>query len=212
MAEPANYPLAWPPGRPRTKTRRKGQFSEQNGTRTVPVSLSTAVDRLEDQVTRLGGVYFILSTNIQPRLDGRPAGGRASPEDPGVCAYFRLKNQPYAMACDTFTDVAQNIAAIAGHIEATRRIERYGVATAAETLQAFVALPPPAPAIAHGDRPWRQVLGFAADFPGYGLTDDDIADLIATRYRAKARSCNEGALQELNVARDAALAELRTTA
>ena len=40
--------------------------------------------------------------------------------------YFHLKKQPYAMACDRYTTVADNLAAIAAHIDAVRAIERHG--------------------------------------------------------------------------------------
>lgn len=214
MSDPTRYPLAWPAHRPRRPARQRiaGQFSEAaEGGKTQRVSLPSALDRIEDQVRRLGGIYPILSTNIEPRLDGRPRAGTAAPADPGVCIYFRLKDAPYAMACDTFTEVSQNIAAIAAHIEATRRIERYGVATAAETLQAFSALPPPpAAVIALGNGPpWRETMGFPTDFPPPGLGPDEIRDLLTTRYRSKAKGRNEPELKDLNRARDAAQAELK---
>lgn len=190
----------------------RGEFTEASeGGKPKRITLGGAIGRLEEQVQRLGGVYPLLSTNIEPRLDGRPRGGAAPPADPAVCLYFQLKGAPLAMGCDKFTEVAQNIAAIAQHIDATRRIERYGVATAAETLQAFSALPPPKPeviALGYGAKPWREVLGFGTDFPGAGLSKDDIRDLLATRYRTKAKGSNEPELKDLNQARDAAFAEL----
>ena len=135
------YPLAWPAHRPRRKAseRVRGDFSETvaGSAKSRPVSVSTAYDRLERQVELLGGVYFLLSTNLELRKDGVPRRDRGSPADPGACVYFQLKGSPYALACDTYTDVGQNIAALANHIDALRRQERYGVATAAESLRAW---------------------------------------------------------------------------
>jgi hypothetical protein len=48
--------------------------------------------------------------------------------------------------------VAQNIAAVAAHIEATRAIERYGVASVADMFTGFQSLPAP------GSKPWWQIL------------------------------------------------------
>lgn len=138
---PQNYPLTWPSHRPRTKPadRRRGDFVANS----KAITLSAAVDKLDDQIERLGGHSALLSSNIELKMDGRPRADRAPPADPGVCIYFVLKAKPMAMACDTFTTVQQNVAAIANHIDAVRRQARYGVASAEESLQAFEALPAP---------------------------------------------------------------------
>jgi hypothetical protein len=206
MTPADRYPLAWPVGRPRkpAKDRARGDFTASNRR----ITFEAAVARLEDEITRLGGAYPILSSNLELRLDGRPRVD-SKPPDPGVCLYFRIKDEPYAMACDTYTEVAQNVAAIAEHVKATRLIARYGVATAAEALQAFRALPPPGGGVPTA-RPWRAVLGFAASFPSVDLTRDEVLPLIDRRYRNKAAelAADQDALSELNVARDQARREL----
>lgn len=209
---PARYPLAWPKGRPRRKVadRVRGDFSMKSGDKTVRVSVEAACGRLEEQVERLGGIYPVLSTNLELRMDGRPRVDRGQPADPGVCLYFAIKTTPYAMACDTYDSVAQNVAALAAHIEATRRIERYGVATAAETLQAFSALPPPPPGKgvielpqATPSRPWWEIFGV--------MREQADEETVAALYRAKARKLGaaDPALLDLNLARDAAVAEIK---
>lgn len=207
-AEPTRYPLAWPAHRPRRKAsaRVRGQFGElvdDSSRKSKPVSLATACARLEDQVGRLGGIYPLLSSNVELRMDGRPRADRGMPTDPGVCLYFHLKGAPYAMACDTYTEVAQNIAAIASHLEAMRRIERYGVATATETLQAFQALPPPPREVPR--TPWWEVFGVSPE-----TLDPEVIQAI---YRVKARQAGtEPALLELNLAREEALAAINARA
>lgn len=209
MSAPSRFPLVWPKGRPRTKDRRRGDFSMTvEGGKARRVNMATAAERLEDQITRLGGVYAILSTNVELRMDGRPRADRAAPADPGACVYFQLKGEPYAMACDTFDSVEQNIAALAAHIEATRRIERYGVATAAETLQAFSALPPPKPGTgvielpqAQPSKPWWAVLGIERR-----AADEETVNAV---YRVRVRGASEAQLLDLNLARDAALAAIK---
>lgn len=177
---PKNYPLTWPSHKPRRRRadRLRGDFSA-DGKR---ITLDAATDRLEAEIQRLGGVYPLLSSNVELRMDGRPRADRSPPADGGVCVYFQIKGTPYAMASDTYREASQNIAAIAETIKASRMIERYGVVAAAETLQAFAALPPPAPggrAIEQGapPRPWHEVLGImpsAAD-----------KETILALYRAK---------------------------
>lgn len=155
---PTAYPLAWPIGRPRCRPnmRRVGEFGTVlrsrppeplNGARKAPkpkpVTLTEACERLATELDRLNGMGAILSTNVELRVDGRPRSGRPEPTDPGAAVYFRHNGKPVVLACDTYTQVAQNIAAIAAHIDSMRRQERYGVATMEQMFTGFLALPPP---------------------------------------------------------------------
>jgi hypothetical protein len=193
---PSAFPLSWPMGKPRTpwQNRVKGHFTASE----KAVSRSDAMKRLEQQLALLGAIYPIVSSDMELRRDGQPHLGRAEPSDPGVCVYFQLDRKPYAMACDKFDRLAQNLAAIAQHIEATRRIERYGVATAAETLQAFQALPAPA-----APRSCWQVLGLA---PGAAAGDIQAAfrRLSADRHPDRPGGSHD-AMSELTAARETAL-------
>lgn len=222
MSAPQRYPLAWPIGRPRTPVgkRRGGNFKRSEDTgkgwrQARELTIAMAVERLEAEVDRLGGRYAVLSTNVETRIDGRPRSDRSAPSDPGVALYFTMGGEPYTMACDTYSSVAQNIAALAAHIAATRAITRYGVATAAETLQAFAALPPPTSGPAPtGEARWWRVLNITpADHPP-DLGPADVARLVINgcyRKEAKAVLANglgDTALARLNIARDEGLATL----
>jgi hypothetical protein len=187
------YPLTWPSHKPRTpwQRRRRGTFVAGD----KPITRVEAAKRLKREVAALGGIYPLISSDLILRGDGEPHLGKPEPTDPGVCVYFQMGGQPYAMACDTFDSLAQNMAAIANHIDATRRIERYGVATAAETLQAFQALPAPTT--------WRDVLG--------GPATRLEATAAYRRLAADAhpdRGGSDERMAELNAARDAALKAL----
>lgn len=208
---PARYPLAWPAHRPRTpwQKRKPGQFKADERR----ITRVQAMRRLSDEVTRLGGQNLIVSSDLVLRADGQPHMGKPEPTDPGVVAFFVLKGEGVSLPCDTFDSLAQNIAALAAHIEATRRIERYGVASSSETLQAFMALPPPD--AAPTARPWRAVFGFTAHFPE-GLSRTEAEAVIKTRYRERATTAHpdvaggsEAAMADLNRARDEALAEVK---
>ena len=155
---PTAFPLAWPSARRRTDTvlRRAATFgtSKRNTSGIkAPLTVADARQRLQDELDRIGAKAAVLSTDVELRLDGQPRSGR-EPDDPGVAVYFRLAGRPHCMPCDTYTRVADNIAAVAAHIEATRAIERHGVASVAEMFSGFVALPA-APR-------WHDILGCSA--------------------------------------------------
>lgn len=200
--DPTRYPLAWPShkGRTRWQDRKSGKFRSEN----TIITVARALARVDIELNRLGASYPLISSNLELRVDGRPRSDRGEPGDPGVCVYFMLKGKPYAMACDSYDRVAQNIAAIAAHLEASRAIERYGVATAAETLQAFTALPPPSGA--KPKRPWWEVLGVQRD-------GADV-DGVKAMFRSKAnkahpdRGGTADAMSELSEALREALAEV----
>lgn len=200
------YPLQWPNGRPRTRERKRASFGTKNyggGWGRKELSVSDAVRRLQDEIDRLRVTDYVLSTNLALRLDGLPRSDQRAPADPGVCLYFKLKGKPHALPCDTYDRVADNIAAIAKHIEATRAIERYGVATMEEMFTGFAALPAPG-----SKRPWREVMGLPHDWRG-GPSD------VETQWRLAAKNVHPDrpggsheAMAALNAAKDEALKEL----
>lgn len=194
---PQRYPLAWPAHRPRRRwqDRVKGDF--QAGGKLITLA---AADKLEDQIERLGGKYPILSSDIELRMDGRPRADRSPPADPGACVYFELKGRPMAMACDAYTSVQMNMAAIANHIDAVRRQARYGVASAEESLQAFQALPAP------GGNHWTATLGLSRGEATPGAVKAAHRRLLAGAHPDQGGSHDR--MAELNAARDAALKDV----
>lgn len=196
MEAPCAFPLAWPAGKPRTPhyQRKAAAFKREGGRLSVAAGLA----RVEGEVARLGGRHLLISSDVPVRLDGRPRSGQPQPQDPGVCVYFQLNGEPYAMACDRYTSVADNLAAVAAHIDATRAITRHGVATAAETLRAFLALPDPTTSVI---RQWWEVLGLSAR-PAPSEVDAAYRRLAAERHPD--RGGTDAQMAELNCARDAA--------
>ena len=148
------YPLTWPEGWPRTKNRLPARFGQyRQGGGTTPVSVATAVDRLQSELDKLPAVQIVLSTNIELRLDGTPYSNRPEPADPGAALYFRIFRADTVLASDKWTRVADNIAAIAAHIGALRGIDRWGVGSLEQAFRGYAALPPPT------TMGWRDVLG-----------------------------------------------------
>ncbi|MEP7304176.1 MAG: J domain-containing protein [Acidobacteriota bacterium] len=196
------FPLEWPVGWKRTAAARRleapfGTKRTSNGRLTVQL----ATTRLELEVDRLGARNPVLSTNVSLRLDGRPRSDE-NPSDPGAAIYFSFKGKANVLACDRFRTVADNIAAIAGHIEALRRVERYGVGTIEQALAGYKALP------ADSAANWRAVFGF-------GVEARVTVDQVDTAYKslAKAKHPDVGGTEvemaHLNRARDYALMELQ---
>lgn len=204
------YPLQWPNGRQRRPAsarkptrfnRKERQYSSFNPNcswmATSNITVADARRRLQEELDRIGARYPVISSNLETRLDGMPRSGQREPSDPGVAVYFELGGQPHCLPCDTYTTVAGNIAAVAAHIEATRAIERHGVASVREMFSGFAALPAP--------KSWWEILGVSAAAR---------RDEINKAFRAKALKLHPDAggsdaqMFELNRAREEAMKAL----
>lgn len=197
----SRFPLEWPAGWKRTQShmRQHAAFSTKS-TADRRMTIYVATERLEREIDRLGGSRPTLSTNVSLRLDGRPRSDE-EPRDPGAALYFTFKGRATVFACDRFTRVADNIAAIAAHIDALRRVERYGVGTLEQALAGYKALP------ADTAANWRAVFGFSED---QRVTLDE----LDSAFKARAKTAHpdlggtDDAMSHLNRARDYAHLEL----
>ena len=157
MSIPA-YPLQWPSGWKRTEPHRRLRASFGTNSRTYGrsrerLTVAEARERLSRQLDQLGARYVTLSTNLELNLNGQPRSGQREPDDTGVAVYFRLNGKDMALACDRWDRAADNIAALAKHIEAMRGMDRWGVGTAAQAFAGYEALPAP--------DPWWKTLGLS---------------------------------------------------
>ena len=219
MSERKAFPLSWPDGWRRAKSREHARFGKQtteysqvgqdgkrsSWTRSKTLSVADAVHRVLTELERMGihDDDIIISTNVRLRLDGLPRSDQ-EPSDPGVAVYWQKKGQPAmrCMAIDRYKRVADNLAAVAATLEAMRAIERHG---GAEILNraflGFAALPEKA------SQPWREVLGIAPEV-------SPTPDLIQDRYRTLVKVHHPDAggqsddFQRIVQARDAALMEM----
>ena len=214
MSERKAFPLSWPDGWRRTKSRSHAAFNKTKEPRyneqrqaiyqeKMRLSVADAVHRVLIQLDRMGikDDDIIISTNVPLRLDGLPRSDQ-EPSDPGVAVYWQKKGQPAmrCMAIDRYYRVADNLAAGAATLDAMRAIERHG---GAEILNraflGFAALPEKA------SQPWREVLG---------IETNPTLDLIETRFRSLVKVHHPDAggdrqkFEEIMQAREAALMEL----
>ncbi len=151
------YPLEWPIGRPRTESwkRSKSAFTA--------LSFAKTRDDLIAEIRRFGARDVVLSTDVPLRGDGIPMAGLPQPRDPGVAVYFSLSGETsksprryYAIACDGYKKVEENMRALVHTIASMRTIERHGSSQLLEqAMSGFAALP------AKGESgSWWSVLGF----------------------------------------------------
>ncbi len=188
------YPLAWPHQFPRLKEREKGKFqtSLAGALKNVEKSLQMFANDSDKDLTNL-----VISSNVTL--------GVMRPEDPGVSVWFTWDGLQVCIPVDRYTSVEGNLQAI-HHIIEARRVElRHGsLALIKASFQGFLALPAPTKG-----RPWREVLGFGAD---YKVS----AELVKERYRSRASQAHpdkggtDASMAELNQARDEALKELKS--
>lgn len=162
------YPLSWPIGRPRAKSREAAPFhAKATETRTRPSgekytisktrvrSISEGVRAVAEELRRFGASGVVISTNVKPTLSGTPSRETPKGNDPGVAVYFRLNGQPHAIAVDKWDRVADNLTAVSKHIEAIRGQLRWGCADVAQVFAGFRALP-----AVGAPKPWWTIMGF----------------------------------------------------
>jgi hypothetical protein len=195
--------------------RTEGRFTTKrySGSRQEPVTVAEAVDRLLNELQRMavGERDITISTNVEPTLTGRPRSGERKPADPGVAVYWRDMGQNRCMAIDRYTDVAQNIAALAATIEAMRAIERHGGAAILDrAFTGFAALP--APIVAGMKRPWWEVLECAPTSRSSEVIEHSFRRMASRYHPDKAPQGEQEEftrrMAEINQARDEALREL----
>lgn len=188
MVSPDHYPLSWPPGVARAKSRNSSPFR---------VTLDRALSELRDalrlfgQDTKKPVTDVVISSNVTL--------GERRPKDPGVAVYFMWDGAQRCIAVDRFPKVEDNVRAIYYVLEGRRLELRYGgLEMVRASFKGFLALPGP------GD--WRRALGLG---PEATLEDVEAA------YRARAREAHPDqpggsaeAMAELNAARAAARREL----
>ena len=197
------FPLQWPSGWSRTQRPTRAKFhkkvtNSRGWSESASLTIPDAVKRLFGELDRLGARYVTISSNAGLRQDGLPRAGRKEPDDTGVAVYFTLNGKEMALACDTWDRVADNIVAVAKHIEALRGMERWGVGTASQAFAGYRRLEAPKPSC------WSIL----------GLSPSASAEQINAAYRKAARGAhpdNGGSherMAALNSAREQALREV----
>lgn len=190
------FPLCWPANRPRTGSwkRERARFD---------TSFARARDTVIHEITLLcGGRWardpqIVISTNLALRRDGLPLASQKRMDDPGVAVYFTYKQQQRCFACDRWTNIEDNMQAVAKTIEALRGIARWGTGDMMEAaFSGFAALPNPA------TRGWWDVLGVSRNA---NRSEIESAYRRAAAANHPDRGGSTERMAEINKARDMAL-------
>lgn len=109
-----------------------------------------------------------------------------------MAVYFRLKGEPRVLACDRWDRVADNMAALAAHIDAMRGQLRWGVGSLEQAFAGYKALP-----AMPASRPWYEVLG-VSEGASLGQIDDARRELLRKHHPDVGGNANLAA--EINAA------------
>lgn len=143
------YPLAWPQGFPRTKSRVPSRFK---------TTTHQAVNNVRDELRRFGNdtgrkvEQLVISSNVTLVV--------TRPPDPGIAAYFLWDGVQCCIAVDRYTTPAENLQAVSLIVEAERAKMRHGgLNIVRASFRGFASLPPPDEKAGEIEAPWRSVLG-----------------------------------------------------
>ncbi|HUR65445.1 MAG TPA: J domain-containing protein [Chitinophagaceae bacterium] len=139
------YPLHWPLGYKRTKSRINSLFKQ---------TPENAQIFLRKELHLMGATKVILSSNVPVRKDGYLYSDMSATkiDDPGVAVYFKYNGIDVSMCCDNYGRPWENIYALGKGIEALRGMERWGVSEFIErAFTGFKALPEV--------KEWYEILG-----------------------------------------------------
>ena len=142
------YPLHWPAGLPRTKTKLQSRFQS---------TLHRALENVRAELRLFGKDSgkpvsdLILSSNVT-LTEQRPV-------DTGIAAYFKWDGLDCCIAVDRYPKVEHNVQAIAKVVEAERaKLRHGGLNVVRAAFRGYAALPPP-----RDGKPWWDVLGVPQD-------------------------------------------------
>jgi hypothetical protein len=151
--------LDWPSGFQRTDD----ELRKQNNS--FRISLRKAFDRMETELDRLGVDDYRYEFAAERRKRDQRPYANASPDDPGFVLHWTMDGADYAIACDAYTRLRDNVRAAGLYLQEKRKMEQRPVETG-ESEFANARLPPAddADVIAVGSgTPAHEILGVAPD-------------------------------------------------
>ncbi len=185
------FPLLWPEGHARVKSRERSAFRTA-----FPAALKNVKDSLrlfaQDSGKALTSVQITSNASF---MDEKP-------DDPGIAVWFEWDGAMRCIAVDRYLTVAENLQAI-HHVLEARRVElrHAGINMVRTTFRGFVAALP-----APGAAAWWAILGVSQT-----ATPDQITAAYRDKQRALGATGNDAARAELNIARDKGLTERGNT-
>ena len=183
------YPLRWPDGLRRSK---------YPGDATFRTTRAQAIENVEKSIMAFAKDSGIKVGQIQ--ITSNVAGLRGGePQDRGSAIWFDWDGDMRCIAVDRYLKVEWNLQAIHHVIEADRTKIRHGGLEMVRAAYRGLSLALQAPGAKH----WSEVLRI-----GWLASKDEVTAAYRERARVLAGNDDQTQLQELNVARDAALAAI----
>jgi hypothetical protein len=167
--------LDWPRGFERTAPGNR----ERNNS--FEVTLSKAFSDLESELDRLGveedGYRYAFDAR-QRKTDQRPY-QRANPDDPGFVLRWRMDGADYAVACDRWSRLRDNVRTVGLYIREKRKMEQRPVVTGeSEFANARLPSGDDSEAVV-GREPPHEVLGVSPD-----ATPSEVREAFRRKVRA----------------------------
>jgi hypothetical protein len=172
--------VEWPSGFERTPER------DRSPNRSFEVSLHDAIQDLAAEMDRLDADNWRLSTALdhQSQNPNHPYANQPRPDDPGVALRWTMDGGQYAVACDSYTRVRDNLRTIGLYIREKRKMETRPVETGQSEF-ANARLPP-------ADEEDVVVAGAGGEPAHEILEIDPDADthIVKAAFRAKAKDAH----------------------
>ena len=170
----------WPSGFERTPER------DRSPNRSYEVSLHDSITDLAEELQRLDVEDWRLSTDMdhQTRNPNYPYANQPEPEDPGVVVRWRMDGEQYAVACDDYSRVRDNLRTVGLYIREKRKMEQRPVETG-ESEFANARLPP-------ADEDDVVVAGAGTE-PAHEVLEvdpDAEPEVVKAAFRAKAKTAH----------------------
>lgn len=127
--------LDWPAGFDRTPT------AERTRNHSFQVTLSKAFSDLERELDRLDVNEYRYSMDAQQRQRDQRPYANARPDDPGFVLRWTMDGEQYAVACDRYSRLRDNVRTVGLYIREKRKMEGRPVVTG-ESEFANARLPP----------------------------------------------------------------------
>lgn len=154
--------LDWPTGFERASD------DDREPNRNYRVNLTEAFEDLETELDRLDVESYRYSFDAdQRKTDQRPY-ARASPDDPGFVLRWRMDGEDYAVACDAYSRLRDNVRTVGHYLHEKRKMEQRPVETGKSEF-ANARLPPADEDAVRGRQPAHDVLDVDPD-----ASDDEV--------------------------------------
>lgn len=164
--------IEWPPHLPRTPSPERDSGSD------FKVSLARAFRDLEKQLDLIGVENFEYVFDAPSRQkDGRPY-ANASPDDPGFVLRWTKSGETYAVACDKFRSLRDNVRSVGLYVREKRKMGNRPVVTGRDEFDNLRL--PAGDGSMTTDQP-HEILGVSPDAP-----DDE----VKAAYRRRVKTCH----------------------